>query len=126
MIISGTVIQGSGIGKKLGLPPTMNLSPRRLPKSFAFGIYAVRVKTPVGEFFGALHYGPRPAVHAPLSFEVHAIGLKKKLYGERISVEIVERIREVKKFASVPELKKAILEDIARAKDLLTNHYLEV
>ena len=119
MIITRKVIKGSGMGKKLGLPPTLNMASRRLPASLKFGIYAVRVKTPVGEFPGALHYGPRPAVQAPLSFEVHAIGLKKKLYGERISVRIVKRLRAVKNFESTQELKAAILEDIAQAEKIL-------
>lgn len=119
MSISGLVIKGLGIGKKLGLPPTMNLRIKKTPKSLRHGIYAVFVKTPIGEFPGVLHFGPRPAVHAPLSFEVHCFGLKKKMYGKRVSVEIVKRIRAVKNFASISALKRAIERDIAKAKRIL-------
>lgn len=119
MILSGLIIKGLGIGKKLGLPPTMNLRIRRIPKSFRYGIYAVFVKTPIGEFPGVLHYGPRPAVHAPLSFEVHCFGLKKNLYGKLVSVEIVKRLRGVKNFETVRRLRMAIEGDIQKAKHLL-------
>lgn len=121
MSISGLVIKGLGIGKKLGLPPTMNLRVRRIPKSFRHGIYAVFVKTPVGEFSGVLHFGPRPAVHAPISFEVHCFGLKKNLYGKRVSVEVKKRIRAVKNFSSISVLKNAIERDIAKAKRIIKN-----
>lgn len=112
LAVSGVVIKGLGIGKKLGLPPTMNLRIKKTPKSLRHGIYAVFVKTSIGEFPGVLHFGPRPAVHAPLSFEVHCFGLKKKMYGKRVSVEIVKRLRAVKNFATIAALKKAIEEDI--------------
>lgn len=119
LIISGLVTEGLGIGKKFGLPPTMNLRVRRIPKTLRHGIYAVFVKTPVGEFPGVLHFGLRPAVHAPLSFEVHCFGLKKKMYGKRVSVEIVKRIRAVKNFATIAALKKAIEGDVKEAKRIL-------
>lgn len=119
MSISGLVIKGLGIGKKLGLPPTMNLRIRRIPKTLRHGIYAVFVKTPIGEFKGVLHFGPRPAVHAPLSFEVHCFGLKKNLYGKRVSVEVKKRIRAVKNFATIAALKRAIEGDMKKAKLIL-------
>lgn len=109
--ISGTVKKGQGIGKKLGFP-TLNLNPARASKNFKFGVYAVQVKTPVGEFNGVLHYGPRPTVGAPVSLEIYCIGLKKNLYGERISVLIKKRLRAVKKFKNAEELKIQIGKDI--------------
>jgi len=119
MIISGLVIKGLGLGKKLGLPPTMNLRVRRIPKSLRHGIYAVFVRTPLGEFPGVLHFGPRPAVRAPLSFEVHCFGLKKNLYKKHVTVEIKKRIRAVKNFSTIGMLKREIDKDIAKANRIL-------
>lgn len=107
----GTVITGLGKGKKLGFP-TLNLNPARAPKTFKFGVYAVGVKTPAGEFNGVLHYGPRPTISAPVSLEIYCIGLKKNLYGKRISVLIKRRLRAVKKFKNIAELKSQIKKDL--------------
>lgn len=125
-IISGIVIKGLGLGKKLGLPPTMNLRvlnrrgrSSEFPKNLKHGIYAVRVRTSVGNFNGVMHFGPRPAVKAPLSLEVHCFGLKRKMYRRKINIEIVKKIRPVKNFKTVADLKKAIANDIAEAKKIL-------
>lgn len=109
--ISGIVIKGLGVGKKFGFP-TLNLNPARAPKNLKFGVYAVEVKTLVGEFKGVLHYGPRSTIGAPISLEIYCIGLKKNLYGKRISVLIKRRLRAVKKFKNVSELKSQIKKDI--------------
>ncbi|MEK7172242.1 MAG: riboflavin kinase [Patescibacteria group bacterium] len=109
--LTGTVITGLGIGKKLGFP-TLNLNPARAPKTLKFGVYMVKVKTPVGEFNGALHYGPRPTIGAPISLEIYCVGLKRRLYGKRISISIEKRLRAVKKFKDAGELKRQIQKDI--------------
>lgn len=109
--IFGIVIKGIGIGKKLGFP-TLNLNPARAPKTLKFGVYAVEVKTSVGDFNGVLHYGPRPTIGVPVSLEIYCMGLKKNLYGKRISVLIKRRLRAVKKFKNTGELKRQIKKDI--------------
>lgn len=109
--LTGTVITGLGRGKKLGFP-TLNLNPARAPKNLKFGIYAVEVKTPAGEFNGVMHFGPRPTISAPVSLEIYCIGLKKNLYGKKIKVFIKRRLRAIKKFKNAGELKRQIKKDI--------------
>lgn len=110
--VSGTVIKGLGIGKKLGFP-TLNLNPARAPKNLKFGVYVVEVKTSAGDFDGVLHFGPRPTIFAPVSLEIYCIGLKKNLYGKKIKVFIKRRLRAVKKFKNAEELKRQIKKDIS-------------
>lgn len=112
--ISGIVIKGQGIGKKLGFP-TLNLNPMRAPEKLKFGVYAVEVKTAAGDFNGVMHFGPRPTISAPVSLEIYCIGLKKNLYGKRISILIKKRLRAVKKFKNASELKSQIKKDIKKA-----------
>lgn len=109
--LAGIVITGLGRGKKLGFP-TLNLNPARAPKNLKFGVYAVEVKTPVGEFGGVLHYGPRPTIGAPASLEIYCIGLKRRLYGKKITAFIKKRLRAVKKFKNAGELKRQIKKDV--------------
>jgi len=119
MELHGRVIKGSGIGRENDLPPTMNLDLTSIPPYLEEGIYAVRVVTPRGRFDGVAHYGPRPAVKAGRSFEVHCFDLHDELYGEEVSVELVQRLREVRDFASIDELRLAIEADISEARKIL-------
>lgn len=110
-MISGKVIRGFGLAKKLGFP-TMNLHPKKMPEDFPYGVYAVWVKTPKGVYLGALHYGPRKVHDAPVSLEVHAIGFKGNTYGKTISITFVKRIRGTKNFRTIDALTRAIDKDI--------------
>lgn len=121
LTITGTVIPGSGMGKKLGLPPTINLDVSVVPHELRPGIYAVRVRCDSEKFDGVMHCGPRPAVNLPPSCEVHCFGLTKELYGMQVVIEVVDFIREIKDFRSIAELKVAIDVDIASAQKILFN-----
>ena len=118
IFLSGIVVKGLGIAKKLGFS-TINLPVRNMPRALTFGIYAVRVKTKIGLFGGVAHYGPRVFHHAPVSFEVHCFGLKKNLHRRRVSVEIIEKIRRVKNFKNQTLLIKEIRRDVREAKKVL-------
>ncbi|MBI2638954.1 alpha/beta hydrolase [Candidatus Peregrinibacteria bacterium] len=120
MKITGFVQLGMGEAKKMGFP-TLNISPKKIPKNFSMGVYAVRVRTPMRNFCGIAYYGPRFGHKDSFTFEAHCFGLKKNLLHIPITVEIVKRIRGVKKFKSVADAKKCIRRDIAKAKKILKN-----
>lgn len=125
IVVSGVVIKGLGLGKKYGLPPTMNLRVKHMPKALKYGIYAVKLKTTLsggGEFSGVAHYGPRPTLHAPISFEVHYFGLRKNLLRRRVKIVIIKRLRGVKNFKNTVALKRQIDIDIKQAKEILISY----
>jgi riboflavin kinase / FMN adenylyltransferase len=116
--ISGTVQAGNRRGRTLGFP-TLNLGtvPTRklLPPE---GVYAVRVQTPHGPYGGMMNLGPRPTFgDAVTAVEVHAFELTGELYGARVRVDLLERIRETRRFDGPDALKAqlAIDESAARA-----------
>lgn len=127
--VTGRVIHGSGIGKKLGLPPTMNIEVEKMSASLETGIYVVKIceadfratlpHTPYPLYNGVVHYGPRPAVSAPDSFEVHCFEFSEDWYGKEVTIEMLEKLREVQNFVSIDELRSAIEEDIKHARDIL-------
>ena len=113
--LQGTVVKGKGIGRKLGFP-TANI---RVP---------AEVMTPCGVFHvlvsGGSLRGPRSAVcnigtrptvgsraKKPV-VEVHIPGFSGSLYGKKLRVEFLKRLRAEKKFRSLEALKKAIAADI--------------
>lgn len=103
--VGGIVRPGDHRGRTLGYP-TLNLGspPTRklLPPE---GVYAVTVQTPVGAFGGMMNLGPRPTVgDTQASLEVHCFDLDRELYGARVRVDFVSRLRETKKFESLGAL----------------------
>jgi riboflavin kinase/FMN adenylyltransferase len=118
--VSGVVGRGEQRGRSLGYP-TVNVTipPRKLlPPE---GVYAVRAETPRGSFGGMLSLGPRPTFgDARVSFEVYLMDATGDFYGTHVRVEVVQRLRGVRAFASPAALVEQIKLDEAAARRALT------
>lgn len=120
---AGKVRCGAKRGRELGFP-TANLKPKRelLPPA---GVYVSLVRLGEKTVRGVTNIGVRPTFDGtpePL-VETHLLdGENYNLYGRRISVEFVERIRSEKKFSSVEALKEQIAEDVLESKKILTSY----
>lgn len=115
--VRSTVVHGAKRGRELGFP-TANLV-LDTGCELRHGGYSVRIALGDGSIHeGVASFGRRPMFDngAPL-LEVHLFDFSGDLYGQDINVEIVNWIREEKKFASLAELIAAIASDaeIARA-----------
>ncbi|MEP7125757.1 MAG: bifunctional riboflavin kinase/FAD synthetase [Byssovorax sp.] len=116
-MVSGTVIQGDQRGRTIGFP-TCNLGDvaEALP---AFGVYAVLVdREDAGRARalarGVANIGVRPTVNdsAPRpSVEVHLFDLDTDLYGAKLRVHLIERLRPEQKFDGFAALKAQIARD---------------
>ncbi len=118
--LMGRVVPGEGRGKGLGVP-TANLGeipPRKLlPPD---GVYAVRVEWRGGRFDGMMNQGGRPTFReGGRTVEVHLFGLEAELYGEWLTVEWVEKLRDVQKFDSAAQLVAQLQRDRAQAEAAL-------
>lgn len=120
-------IKGKGRGKQLGFP-TINLA---IPKEFNLkeGIYAVWVKINKENYKGALHFGPVPTfAETKQSLEIYIInfpasqGDALRTGRKLISVEIVKKIRDVRKFNSPKKLIKQMNEDIKQISAIISSH----
>jgi riboflavin kinase/FMN adenylyltransferase len=119
--VSGRVIRGSERGRSLGFP-TLNLgaaAPRKLlPPE---GVYAVRVQTPRGQAGGMMNLGPRPTFgDSSTTLEAHLFDTSGDFYGSHVRVDLIERIRETRKFASPDQLTKQLRNDEISARNALT------
>jgi len=87
-----------------------------------YGVYAVRVKREgAGTDAGVMNVGVRPTVDGrALRIEVHLFDLDQDLYGERLRVDLVARLRGEQKFAGVEELRAQIAKDAETARKLLS------
>lgn len=119
---TGTVIHGEKRGRLLGFP-TANISSSRpyiIPKT---GVYAVRLGMNKRWHNGVCNVGYKPTFHDPgrtsLSIEVHLLDFNDTIYGEEVTVEWRNRIRNERKFSGLEELKAQIEEDKYTAANLL-------
>ena len=103
---SGTVIEGDKRGRELGFP-TANLNlddeDKLLP---AIGIYAVEVTLKSDKKYGLLSIGKRPTFYesGEVVPEVYLFDFDDNIYGEELTVSMVDRIRGEEKFSSADEL----------------------
>lgn len=105
--VTGTVIQGRKLGRKLGFP-TANIDPGelQLPKD---GVWAVEVE---GIGRGVANLGVRPTVGGEKKLlEVHVLDFDGDLYGEVLNVSFLRFLRGERKFDSVEELRVQIGHD---------------
>lgn len=124
---SAKVVKGKGIGREIGFP-TVNFEVGKV--NFSQGVYAGRVRflndgKVFGDYPAAINYGGRPTFDDDeVLMEAFVLefdqGFAKALKaGYLFEVKLLSRVRAVKKFAGVEELKMQIGKDIEKVKKIL-------
>jgi riboflavin kinase/FMN adenylyltransferase len=110
--LDGLVIHGDKLGKTIGFP-TANLQIEEAYKLIpGDGVYAVKVKIDGSVYDGMLNIGFRPTVDGQnKKIEVHILEFTHEIYGKKINITFVKKVRNEKKFASLQELKKQLEND---------------
>ena len=121
--ISGRVAHGKKLGRELGFP-TANIALKR-KRAPLNGIYAVKLH--------GIHSAPLPAVAslgvrptvlegaAPV-LEIHVLDFNDDIYGRRVSVEFLHKLRDEEKYPDLESLRKQITIDVAQARDYHHSH----
>jgi riboflavin kinase/FMN adenylyltransferase len=120
--ISGRVAHGAKLGRSLGFP-TANIPLRRPPP--LSGIFVVEVTGLAAEPKpGVASIGRRPTVNpVPLPLlEVHLFDWEGELYGQHLTVRILQKLRDERKYDDLAALKDAIARDARDAREYLANH----
>ena len=116
--LRGVVVPGDGRGRQIGVP-TANVDPETelLP---ARGVYAVRLVDGDGKVLpGVANLGVRPTFGGrTYTVEVHLLDFAGDLYGQRVSVDFIERIRGEQLFSGPEEMVGRIRQDIQIAREL--------
>jgi riboflavin kinase/FMN adenylyltransferase len=117
--VCGRVVHGHHRGKGLGIP-TANLLLRgiELPPD---GVYAVRAEWMERRFAAVANVGRKPTFgDAERTVEVHILDFDREIYGSRLSVAFVARLRGEVRFPNVAALVEQIRSDIRDARRLLS------
>ena len=115
---TGTVVRGKRLGSSIGFP-TANVQLHNLTQLPRFGVYAVRVHIDKKTYLGCLNIGINPTVEANLDtkIEIHILEFEENIYDEDISFELIEFIRDEKKFGSIDDLTAQIQLDVDKIKN---------
>jgi riboflavin kinase/FMN adenylyltransferase len=123
--IGGRVVRGNRLGRTLGYPTANLRFGGKTPP--LHGIYATRVHgVDVQPWPAVSSFGTRPTVDGiePL-LEAHLFDFDGDLYGRRIDVEFVARLRNEEKFPDLPALVAQMHRDAERARELLSSSAYE-
>lgn len=111
-MLNGIVVKGNQLGRTIGFP-TANIEIsedyKLIPKN---GVYIVSVLMNNVLFNGMMNIGVKPTLGInKLSIEVHVLNFSEDIYGQKIQVNILKRIREEQKFATFDDLKNQLEQD---------------
>jgi riboflavin kinase/FMN adenylyltransferase len=117
--LQGMVVGGDKRGRKLGFP-TANLETapgQALPDD---GVYACRAYIN-GEAYSAMtNIGRHPTFGGGKKLiETYLIDYNGNLYGRELAIDIIERLRDEKKFDTAEQLEEQMAEDVRRGRDIL-------
>jgi riboflavin kinase/FMN adenylyltransferase len=118
--ITARVVRGNALGRTFGFP-TANLGLKNL-RSPLSGIYLVRVVgDEIDERYGLASIGSRPTIelNGSIKAEIFILDFDGDLYGKKIKVTVLSKLRDEKQFASVDEMITAMKMDEARARKLI-------
>ena len=111
-MLTGTIVRGKGIGKTLGYP-TANIqieeAYKLIPKN---GVYIVKTNFKGITYFGMMNIGTNPTVGGKSqTIETYFFNMDTDLYGSKMTIQMLKRIRDEKKFTSVDQLIEAMQND---------------
>jgi riboflavin kinase/FMN adenylyltransferase len=116
--VDGTVVKGQKRGRELGFP-TANLCPANelVPPA---GVYATTLNIDGMAYPSITNIGTRPTFESGEEniIETHVIDFDRDMYGLKVRLGFVQRLRDEKKFDGIDALKTQIEADRVRAKDL--------
>ena len=117
--MTGRVIRGKQLGRQLGYP-TANMRLAALPSPLT-GVFAVRARWNNGSWHdGVANLGTRPAVGGEgFLVETHLFDFDEQLYGRRLEVGFVKKLREETHFEDIDDLVTQMREDERQARNYL-------
>ena len=116
--LSGTVVTGDHRGRSLGFPTAnLRVAPQMLLPGK--GVYAVRVKYDRKLYDGVCNIGINPTFsHDGLRVETHILDFDRDIYGKKLTIQFLGRLRVERAFPSKAELIAQLQADVCQAREL--------
>ncbi|MFA5859064.1 MAG: riboflavin biosynthesis protein RibF [Elusimicrobiota bacterium] len=121
--VEGVIVHGRHIGRRIGYP-TANVKIEN-GQLVPYGIYAVFIEINGMRYKGVVNIGYRPTFNIgnneKVTVEVYLLDSNKQIYGSKVKLEFIKKLRAEKKFDSVDALVLQIGRDVNNAKVVLQN-----
>ena len=120
--LSGRVKHGAKLGRTIGCPTAnLHLPPYRYPLC---GVFVIAAHGTFSTRYGVASFGRNPTVSSlpTQKLEAHLFDFADQLYGQRLRIDFLHKLRDEAKFPGLPELQAQIAADIAQARDWLVQH----
>lgn len=120
--IPGTVEPGAGRGRSIGIP-TANLAVWEERARPASGVYAAFARLEEESHASVVNVGYRPTFEdgSGVTIEAHLLDFNGDLYGQRLVLDFVARLRDERKFEHAHDLGVQIKADVKTARALLVD-----
>lgn len=117
--INGTVTHGKEIGRTLSFP-TVNIFPTEGKITPAEGVYYTKITVQGEEYDAMTSIGRNPSISEgnPLTIESYLLDFQGDLYGEKIRISFLRRIREQLKFDTLSALQEQLQKDLETVKEM--------
>lgn len=118
-MLEGHVIEGERRGRTIGFP-TANLAVSSELNVPGKGVYAARAQIQERIFQAVVNIGSKPTFHKeyPISIEAHLIDFHDDIYGKKMRLYFIDKIRDERRFNNVEELVGQISRDRDKAKQI--------
>jgi len=126
-VLDGVVVEGERRGRQLGFP-TANIGIDKLYNIPAKGVYAAKAWVNQQEYSAVLNIGSKPTFHAayPISIEAHLMDFSGDIYGQEISISLIDKLRDEQRFASLEELVAQIGKDRDKAAEIARDYHWDL
>ncbi len=115
--ISGEVFKDRAVGRTIGFP-TVNIMLDSEKQRLKDGVYMGKVELDVKEYKALINYGARPTFNLKEKLvEAHIVDYNGELYGQRLTLQFCDFMRDIIKFDDVGALKKQLKEDLQKIKE---------
>lgn len=124
--LTGRVIQGNRLGRTIGFP-TANIE-IACHYSSSNGVYAARVLLQDGREYQAMaNLGHRPTVTdcGALWLEAHLFDFDEEIYGQTIEVDLLQKIRNERRFESIDALREQLIKDKQQTLKILNTMFID-
>jgi riboflavin kinase / FMN adenylyltransferase len=116
--IGGKVVRGAARGRALGFPTANLAGPAGV--LLADGVYTARATWNGHLAQAVVNVGVRPTVDGSTRLvEAHLLDVAPDLYGRRLTLAFLDRIRPERRFASLDLLRAQITDDVATARRMM-------
>ncbi len=121
--LSGTIIKGDKIGRKIGFPTANLYIEQKYKLKPQNGVYLVQCHFNHQKYFGMMNIGKRPTVLGKINqIETYFFDFEGNLYGKKLNINILEKIRSEEKYDSLESLANQLRIDQKSCQELIPKY----